>query len=152
MKKTIIWIFMALISGGLLGKYTFDKYENVEVKNVISINNDVYMIKYGTYENIDEMTEKVDDVERYIYIEHDNKFDVYLGITASYQTAKRLKQIYDNKGIETEIKSLNIPNDEFIQNLNEYEKLLISASDDSSLLIVEKEILSCYESLMVDDE
>ena len=49
MKKTILWILVALISGGLLGKYTFDKYEDVEVKNVISINNDVYMIKYGTY-------------------------------------------------------------------------------------------------------
>ena len=152
MKKLLIWIFIALVSGAILGKYTFDKYENIEVKNTISFNNEVYMLEYGVYDNLVDMTEDVDDVERYIYIEEDGKVGVYIAITTTKDTCLRIKKIYDQKGIETKIVKINVPNDEFIQNLNEYEKLLISASDDASLLIIEKEILSCYESLMVSDE
>ena len=151
-KKFFLWMIVALVSGAFLGKYTFDKYEKVDVKNVISYDNDVYMIKYGTYKNLDEMTEEVDDVERYIYIEKEDEIDVYLAITHTKRSAEKIKDIYDSKDIVTSIEKVNIPNDEFIQNLNEYEKLLSSASDDASILIIEKEILSCYESLMVEDE
>ena len=42
-------------------------------------------------------------------------------------------------------------NEEFIQNLNEDEKLVSASLDEKSLLIIEKQILSCYEELMVNE-
>ena len=36
MKKTIIWVLFALLSGALLGKITFDRYEKIDTKNVIT--------------------------------------------------------------------------------------------------------------------
>ena len=39
----------------------------------------------------------------------------------------------------------------FIQNLNEYEKLLSATDDEASLLIIERQILSCYESVVQND-
>ena len=143
---------LALSSGALLGKYTFDKYENVEVQNVININDGVYMLKYGTYDDVDEMFERVTDVERYVYIQGEDKVRAYVGIFASKKNAAKVKKIYDDKKIKTSIEKVNIYNDEFIQNLNEYEKLLSAADDENSLLIIEKQILSCYEELVVEDE
>ena len=49
------------------------------------------------------------------------------------------------------IKKVKIDNDEFIQNLNEYEKLLSATDDEASLLIIERQILSCYESVVQND-
>ena len=43
-------------------------------------------------------------------------------------------------------------NEEFIENLNEYEKLLKATDDYKSLLIIENQILSCYMNLVVDNE
>ena len=151
MKKTIIWVLLALISGALLGKFTFDSYENIDTKNVISYDNYVYMLKYGKYDNFDEMKDKVIDVDRYIYIENDDKVTAYVAIAKTKENINKIKNIYANKNINLEIVKEKIDNEEFIQNLNEYEKLLSASLDEKSLLIIEKQILSCYEELMVNE-
>lgn len=152
MKKTLFWIILALASGSLLGKFTFDTYENIEVRKVISVNDEVYMLKYGTYENVEQMIEEITDINRYIYIEEENKVTAYIGISTTKENINKIKTIYDNKGIITSIKKLTISNEEFIQNLNEYEKLLSATEDEASLLIIQKQILSCYEELVATNE
>lgn len=152
MKKTIIWIVIAIVSGALLGKFTFDKYENIDTLNVISYDNYVYMLKYGTYETLDDMSNSVIDIDRYIYIEKDNKVTAYTGIAKTKDSITKIKNIYDEKNINTNIVKIKIDNEEFIQNLNEYEKLLEVAEDEKSLLIIENQILSCYESVVVNNE
>ena len=152
MKKTIIWILIAIVSGALLGKFTFDKYENIDTLNVISYDNSVYMLEYGAYETLDEMTNSIIDIDRYIYIEEDNKVTAYIGIAKTNESITKIKNIYDEKNIDTSIVKIKIDNDEFIQNLNEYEKLLEVAEDEKSLLIIENQILSCYESVVVNNE
>ena len=141
-----------MVSGAFLGKLTFDRYEKLDLQNVISYDNYVYLLKYGTYDSQDEMSDNVTNVDRYIYIEKENKVYAYVGITKKEETANKVKKIYDNKGIKLSVVKERIDNDEFIQNLNEYEKLLDATEDEDSLLIIEKQILSCYESVVVNGE
>lgn len=143
---------MALLSGALLGKFTFDKYEKIDTMNVISYDNYVYMLKYGTYSSQDEMTDKVINVDRYVFIEKDKKVTAYVGMSKTKESLTKIKKIYDNKNINVTIEKVKIDNDEFIQNINEYEKLLAATEDEKSLLIIENQILSCYESVVVNDE
>lgn len=152
MKKTIIWVIFALLSGALLGKFTFDKYEKIDTKNVISYDNYVYMLKYGTYDSEDRMSEAVTEVDRYVFISDDDKVVAYVGIAKTKDSLSKIKKIYDAKKIKVTIERVRIDNDEFIQNLNEYEKLLSATDDEKSLLIIENQILSCYESVVVSDE
>lgn len=151
MKKTIIWVLLALISGALLGKFTFERYENVDTKNVISYDNYVYLLKYDKYNNFEEMKEKVTNVDKYIYIEKDDKVTAYVAIAKTKDNINKIKDIYNTKNINLEVTKEKIDNEEFIQNLNEYEKLLSASDDEKSLLIIEKQILSCYEELMVNE-
>ena len=81
MKKTIIWVLFALLSGALLGKITFDRYEKIDTKNVISYNNYVYMLKYGSYKTVDDMTSNITNIDRYIYITDENKTTAYISIS-----------------------------------------------------------------------
>lgn len=152
MKKTFIWIILALASGALLGKFVFDRYEKIDTKSVISYDNYVYMLKYGSYDSLDDMSNKVTSVDRYVYIEKDGKVNAYIGISKTKDNANKIKTIYDNKNIKLTLEKIQIENEEFIQNLNEYEKLLEVAEDEKSLLIIEKQILSCYEDLVVNNE
>ena len=152
MKKMMIWIFLAVLSGGLLGKLTIDKYSKLDVKEVMKNNNEVYMLKYKTYDNTDEMIKKTKDIDRYVYIEKENKVTVYLAVSMSKKSILKVKKIYDNKNIKLNIEKNIIDNDEFIQNLNEYEKLLDATDDENSLLIIERQILSCYEKIIGNDE
>lgn len=152
MKKTILWILAALISGAILGKVTFDKYEKIDVQSVINFNNSVYMLKYGTYANLDEMYDKVTNVDRYVYIEKESGVSAYVGISTTKKNANKIKDIYLDKKIELTVEKVTIDNEEFIQNLNEYEKLLEATEDEKSLLIIQNQILSCYEETVVNNE
>ena len=152
MKKTIIGIIIAILAGVLLAKLTFDKYEKVDTKNVISYDDEVYMLKVGSYDSVDEMQRSALDFERYIYIEKEDKVTVYIGIAKTRENMEKIKNVYDDKNVKTTVETATINNDEFIQNLNEYEKLLDVTEDANSLLIIENQILSCYEDIMVNYE
>lgn len=152
MKKTIIWIIVALVSGATLGKLTFDKYENLDIQKVISLNDKIYMIKYGTYNSEGEMANNLTDVERYIYIINNGKYSAYVGASTTRKNAQKIVDIYAAKNIKLTLDKISINNEEFIQNLNEYEKLLEASDDEKSLLIIQKQIMSCYEQLVVSDE
>lgn len=152
MKKTIIWVLIALVSGALLGKLTFDKYENIDLQNVISFNNEVYMLKYGTYSTVEEMQASVTKVERYVYIEKTGEVSAYVAISTTNKNINKIKDVYSSKGITLSVEKVMINNDVFIQNLNEYEKLLEVAEDENSLLMIQNQILSCYEDEVVKDE
>ena len=152
MKKTIFWIILALVSGAILGRMTFNFYEKVDTRNVISYDNNVYLLKYGTYKSFEEMKESVLDIDRYIYIEENNKFKAYVAISKTSENIAKIKKIYTDKNIKLTTEKRKIDNEEFIQNLNEYEKLLSATEEESSLLIVEKQIISCYESLVTNGE
>ena len=152
MKNTIIWVMLALLSGVVLGKMTFNKYKKVDTINVMKDDNEVYMLKYATYDNEDDMYDNMTGIDRYIYIQDENKITVYISITKTKENAKKLQNVYLNKNINSTIVKVNIDNDEFIQNLTEYEKLLSASEDDKSLLIIENQILSCYEQVVVNNE
>lgn len=149
MKKIVLCSILAIISGGILGKITFDRYDKLNVKTVIKLDKNVYMLKYDTYKTKEDMLNNTSNLERYIYIEKDNKFYVYVAVAKTMDSINKLKNIYsDNLKVE----KVNIKNDGFIQNLDEYEKLLKSTNDIDSLKVIESEILSCYEKWVVYNE
>ena len=149
MKKIVLCSILAIISGGILGKITFDRYDKLNVNPVIKLDKNVYMLKYDTYKNKEDMLNNTSNLERYIYIEKDNKFYVYVAVAKTMDSINKLKNIYsDNLKVE----KVNIKNDGFIQNLDEYEKLLKSTNDIDSLKVIESEILSCYEKWVVNNE
>lgn len=152
MKKMILWILLAVTSGGLLGKFTFDKYENFEVENTFKVNTEVYALFYDSFSSEDEMKNQTTSLDRYIFLLNDNSFDVYIALSVKEDNINKIKQIYDKKNIKSNIVKININHDEFIQNLTEYEKLLSATDDDKSLFIIENQILSCYEDLVVNYE
>ena len=152
MKKTFIWIFVALVSGAFLGKTTFDRYKKVDSINVISNNTNVYALRYGKYANLDEMQDDVTHVDRYIYIESKDDVSAYVALATTRDSINKIKKVYKDKNLNLTVSKVNIENEEFIENLNEYEKLLKATDDYKSLLIIENQILSCYMNLVVDNE
>lgn len=149
MKKIVLCSILAIISGGILGKITFDRYDKLNINPVIKLDKNVYMLKYDTYKNKEDMINNTSNLEKYIYIEKDNKFYVYVAVAKTMDSINKLKNIYsDNLKVE----KVNIKNDGFIQNLDEYEKLLKSTNDTDSLKVIESEILSCYEKWVVYNE
>lgn len=152
MKKMFFWIFLALISGAILGKLTFDKYEKIDSSNVISYNKKLYGLLLGEFKTLDDMQNKIKDFDRYVYIKYNDKYKAYISFSKTEKNINKLKKIYDKKNTKVLVDKLEIDNEEFIQNLNEYEKLLDVTDDENSLLIIENQLLACYDEVVVKDE
>lgn len=148
-KKILIWIILAIILGYFLAKFTFKKYDDLNIKNMIKIDNSIYALKCGIYSNIDEMKSNLSSFGRYIYIKKNDKYNAYIAIAKTKKSCNKFLEIYKDDFKNLNVEKINIDNDEFIQNINEYEKLLNESNDKDALITIENQILSCYEKLVV---
>ena len=73
---------------------------------------------------------------------------VYLGITRDEKNAKKLKEIYENKGYQIYIKEQNLSNEEFYNNLTQFDILINSTNKESEILTIEEVVLANYEELI----
>ena len=91
------------------------------------------------------------DDKKYDYIVEKigDKYYAYVGITTNLSNANKIKKIYDNKNIDTYIRKRNIKNEEFYNNLEQYDILLSGALKDKDVLSINKVILSSYEEMVL---
>ena len=73
---------------------------------------------------------------------------VYLGITRNEKNAKKLKEIYENKGYQIYIKEQNLSNEEFYNNVTQFDILINSTNKESEILTIEEVVLANYEELI----
>ena len=152
MKKKVLSILFAIIFGLLIGKGIINKYDNNSIVAAKTFDNEVYAILYGSYNSLKEVDENTRELDKYIYIEEGNLYYVYLALTKTKENAVKFKNIYKDLNNKVSIVKINIDNNEFILNLEEYEKLLNETTDKNSLIIIENQILACYLDTVVNDD
>ena len=60
----------------------------------------------------------------------------------------KIKKIYDNKNIDTYIRKRNIKNEEFYNNVTQFDILINSTNKESEILTIEEVVLANYEELI----
>lgn len=144
MKKLFI---MCLISGFIsimFGNYIFNIYKSKldDTLEVISTNEKVYMLLYGSYNS----KEKVDNLKISDYLlEVDDFYKVYIGITRTIENANIIKEIHKQLGNDIYIREKIINNLEFLDYLNyndNYEK-----KSNEEILNIQKNIIKKYKEL-----
>ena len=148
MKKKIVYFIFVFMLGLTIGTYVLNRYKALNYEET-SDSNTVYMLNYADFNSYDDMVNSIVDVDQYIYIDDGSKYKTYLAIAKTKENAQKVKNIYEEKNLS--IKKVSIDNLEFLQNLNEYEKLLDASSDKQAILTIEKQILSCYEKMVANE-
>lgn len=154
MKFKGIYLFVfCLVLGGLMGKFMLDQYAVKEEEiEVAKTNNTVYFIEEGTYTSIEEMEEKVTNVEYYIYTEKDGKYYTYVGMTLKSENIKKLQNYFTNIGYDTSIKEFNINEGAFLEVLQQYDLMLEGTEDTNTISAICSQVLSKYEEIVLSDE
>lgn len=130
MKKYIVSIALCIFMGFILSKIFINQYE-AKAKNIKY----AYFFQVGVYKNLDNVIENGYKYNSYIYVKDKDKYYVFIAIS---KNKEKLKEYYDNLGIKTYIKELEI-NDDFDKYL--------SKIDDDSLIESMPKILRKYEEL-----
>lgn len=150
MKKYIMPILVALVTGLILGRFVLNQYEfEGKIVPVGSNGKNAYFIQQGVYSSKESMEENVTDFPYYIYSIIDDKYYVYIGITFLEENLDKIKGYYEKMGYITYVKELSVDNQNFITVLEQYDSLLQGSSEEEIIGTVCSQVLSNYEELVL---
>lgn len=150
-KTTILYILSAILIGVFIGKYVYNGYQNETKEAFKDMNENIYLLQYGVYSSNDSMVENTKNLKNYFYYIENNKYHVIIGVTLDKDLKDKIKKAnsIDN---DIYIKKVSINNDEFIESLKQYDNLIKNTEDKTTILTAEKQILSKYEELIINNE
>ena len=144
MKKKIFYSIIILITGIIVGRniYLSKTTQTFSNKDIY------YFIQEGVYSSKSIMEENIKNMDLKVVDEIDNKYYVYLGITKDENIAKKLKEIYESLGYQIYIKELYLSNEEFNNNVTQFDLLINASTSTKEILTIEKVVLANYEEII----
>jgi len=146
--KNFIIILFIIMFGIYIGTYLYNSYL---LRNKDKINTyKIYILEYGVYNSYESMEENGKNIDNYFYYSDKEGYHILLGITKNKNIITKIGESYEN------IANINIREDytdnmEFIESLNQYDNLIIN-SNKTEVIQAEKQILSKYEELVLNEE
>ena len=144
MKKVIITSAVLISIGIIIGLKIPAAQATLE--QVFQTGNTYYFIQENVYTSKEVMEENTKTLSPKIIEEENGKYYVYIGITSDINNAKKIKQIYEQKGYNREI--LNTLNQEFHTNLTQFDLLLKNTTSAKEILTIVEVILANYEEII----
>lgn len=145
-------VSLASIILGALSAMLLNSTYKEKLINTFSEGKTYYFIQEGVYSSKEIMTENTKDIQVKTVDTINNKQYVYLGITRDNNNAKKIKDIYEKKGYQIYIKEQNLSNEEFYNNVTQFDILVNSTDKDSEILTIEEVVLANYEELIKKDK
>lgn len=144
MKKKIFYSIIILITGIIVGRniYLSKSMQTFSNKDIY------YFIQEGVYSSKSIMEENIKNMDLKVVDELDNKYYVYLGITKDESIAKKLKKIYESQGYQIYIKEVSLSNEEFNNNVTQFDLLINATTSEKEILTIEKVVLANYEEII----
>ena len=144
MKKKIFYSIIILITGIIVGRniYLSKSMQTFSNKDIY------YFIQEGVYSSKSIMEENIKNMDLKVVDELDNKYYVYLGITKDESIAKKLKEIFESQGYQIYIKEVSLSNEEFNNNVTQFDLLINATTSEKEILTIEKVVLANYEEII----
>lgn len=148
--KNFIIILFTIFLGVTFGVYIY-KGSKIESSSVFNETNKAYLLQYGVYTSIDSMKDNTRDLSDYFFYKDKDGYHAIIGVVENKNLSDKIRESYDITS-NIYIKEVNIDNMEFIENLRQYDNLISSYKDSKSIINAEKQILSKYEELVLNNE
>ena len=148
MKKTLKISIFSIALGAIAGIILNNTYKEKLSTSILNEGKTYYFIQEGVYSSTSSMQENTKDLLVKTVDSKNDKQYVYLGITRDEKNAKKLKEIYENKGYQIYIKEQNLSNEEFYNNVTQFDILINSTNKESEILTIEEVVLANYEELI----
>lgn len=144
MKKTLILGILFILLGYYLGTFIF----NEKLINKYKKEEKYYFLQEGVYSNKENLQTNLNNLNNKIIDKIDNKYYVYVGITRDLEVAKKIMKIYENDGYNIYLKEKYLSNEEFYNNVTQFDLLIKDNNDTSNILTIEEVVLANYEEII----
>lgn len=152
MRKYLFAFLLAIVIGFFLSVFFIKQYDNYTGISVSSKGEKLYFIQYGVYSSLESMENETIALENYVYNINKDMYYVYVGITKKEEIANKIVDYYKSLGYETIIKSFDIFNIKFIEELTNYDSILSSTTDKTVIASLISQVLSKYEEVVINGQ
>ena len=142
MKKTLLVIALALITGILFSRFIFESYETSQVSKEIET---IYFIQQGVYSNYSNMVKNTDKLESYTYEKKDNKYYVYVCFTTDKNNIEIIERYFKSLNYSIYVKEKEVTNIKFFNALKEYDYLMSAISKEETVKNICRNLVKKYE-------
>lgn len=146
MKKIIVVGSIFILLGFIVGNNLFSK--RIELVKEINRNNTYYFLEEGVYSSKEMLQNNISKITQKVVSENKNYYYVYIGITKNIDVATKIKELYEERGYKIKIKEKQLKNEEFSNNVSQFDILLKEATTFDEVLTIERIILSNYDDLI----
>jgi len=148
MKKYLLTIIASLLVGFFLSDYMIKKYGDTDINiPVFNQSETAYLIQQGVYSSYESMQTNTSNLSDYIYSNIDGMFYVYIAMTMDLENVSKLQTYYEEKGINTIVKTTTLTDYDFITSLNQYDTVLKQTNDNQTIKEICKLVLSKYKEV-----
>lgn len=149
MKKFLIPIILAILTGIVMAKIVFSQYDTPKLQTVFNENEEIMLLQIGVYSNKDSMKENTKDFDYYIYQQQDTLYYVFVGITQNESNLDKIKKIYQDSGYDVYVKKINVDNQAFLEILKQYDEVIAKTDDQKIIKTINGKVLKKYEELVL---
>ncbi|MBO5530113.1 MAG: hypothetical protein J5970_01810 [Bacilli bacterium] len=147
-KKSFL-IIIPVLFGIILGKYIYN-ISNFNTKEVFDETYSVYLLQYGVYSNEENMKNSTTELSNYFYFKDKKGYHVIIGIVKNKNNLEKIRDSYEITS-NIYLKEVKITNMEFYENLGQYDNLISKSNDKNFIINAEKQVLSKYEELVLNN-
>lgn len=144
----VVPILSAILLGYLCASFIFNQYGIDSM--VFRENSNIYFLQCGAYTTKEASDVNIQGISERITIKEGDKYYSYIGMTSEKKIAESIQKMYEDKGIDIYIKNNYIENQDFINQIKQYDILLESSSNFEEVNSVLKTILATYDEIMLD--
>ena len=147
MKNKLVVALIFIISGIVVGNNLYNKVD-FKLLNTFKENNDFYLLQLGTYDTKEIMQRDTRDINPKVYEVKNDKYYVYVGISSNMNNLNKIKDIYKDEELTTKV--INIKDEEFINNLRQFDILIDNTNDKDEILTIEEVVLSSFNKKILE--
>lgn len=147
MKNKLVVALIFIISGIVVGNNLYNKVD-FKLLKTFKENNDFYLLQLGTYDTKEIMQRDTRDINPKVYEVKNDKYYVYVGISSNMNNLNKIKDIYKDEELTTKV--INIKDEEFINNLRQFDILIDNTDDKDEILTIEEVVLSSFNKKILE--
>lgn len=150
MKKYLLTFLLALVIGFFLSNLFIKQYDNYTGFKISNMGTELYFIQYGVFSSLESMERETIELENYVYNIDSDMYYVYVGITKNEKNANKIMNYYKTLGYDTILKQYDITNDNFLEEVENYDNILLSTEDTTAIASLINQILTKYEEVVIN--
>lgn len=139
-------MFFTIVLGSVFGKFLYDKTIDVSALG----QEDVYFLEVMSSKNLDELENDSKDIEPKLITKDGNRYVCYIGISRNIDNINKMKSQYSENAYVPVESMRKVSNAEFLNNLEQFDQLLLKTNTKDEIAAVNSVILSSYEEMVLN--